>query len=267
MIYAATIRSSSVWELGDCALRWQKKYLDGVWKPATAPAGIGTAVHASTAVYDRGRMPGGDAVSISDAAGAAVDVIRHPEEEIDWGDVSPREREQVALRVHTAYCTEVSPSREYTAVEHTLKPMTIDVDSVEITLTGTLDRIRSVDGRHGVCDVKSGARAVSKEGRAVTSKHGAQLATYETLADHDPDLPFDITLAPEIIGLNTGKTPRVGTGEIPDARRALIGDDDNPGFLEYIAQYFRSGLFPPNPSSILCSQRYCPWWDRCLYKA
>ena len=77
------LRASSVADLLDCPLRWSKRNLEGMKLPSTPPALIGTAVHASTAVYDQSELHG-DGLTIDDAAGAAVDAINNPREEMNW---------------------------------------------------------------------------------------------------------------------------------------------------------------------------------------
>jgi hypothetical protein len=38
----------------------------------------------------------------------------------------------------------------------------------------------------------------------------------------------------------------------------LIGDEEHPGLIEIAARMLKSGVFPPNPKSMLCSKKYCP---------
>ena len=139
---------------------------------------------------------------------------------------------------------------------------------VVIELTGHLDRRRVVyseDGKQwqGVSDIKTGARAVNADGSAKLGRHGPQLGVYQLLAEHS--LGFRMELEPEIIGLQTAGTQRVGVAPVPNAMKALIGSDLALGFLDYVGEYFRSGLFPPNPGSMLCTPKYCPCWDSCPY--
>ena len=45
----------------------------------------------------------------------------------------------------------------------------------------------------------------------------------------------------------------VGIGEIPNARQALIGTEEDPGMLQHAADLIHSGRFYGNPKSMLCS--------------
>jgi len=245
-------------DLLDCPMRWQKRNLEGMRLPSTPPALIGTAVHASTAVFDQGD------VTIDEAAGAAVDAIENPDDDVDWMGMAQQKAINTAIRTHVAYCTEISPHHDYTIIEHTLKPLSIDMgDDVVFTLTGTLDRIRQdLYGYRGVSDVKTGVAAVGRDGKVIIGKHAAQLGTYTLLAEQEFG---PMMLDAGIIGLSTGGSSRVGFAEVKDAKIALIGEFDEPGLLHYIKPYFKTGMFPPNPGSFMCSKQYCPFHSRCRF--
>jgi len=230
--------------------------------PSSPPAVIGTAVHASTAAFDLSVLQGAG-LSVDDTAGVAVDSIMLPDEDVDWAGSKQEKAVDTALRVHHTYCTEIAPTQNYTQVEQTLSGLFIDMgDGITFELTGTLDRIRTKDGLSGVADVKTGIRAVAADGTVVVDKHLPQLGQYVLLAEADFG---PMLLDPVIIGLHTGGSGRAGIGEIKGAKQALVGDGVSPGILHYVSQYFKSGLFPPNPGSILCSAKYCPYHKQCPF--
>lgn len=257
------IRASSMAELGDCALRWEKKNLRGMTLPSSPPAAIGTAVHASTAAFDQSKLDG-TGMSIDEAAGVAIDSLNNPDEEVDWAGVAIHKAEETALRVHLAYCTEIAPAQDYALVEHSVTPMIIEMENgVVFELTGTMDRIRHENGQYGVVDVKTGMSAVGADGVIAVGKHMGQLGVYTLLAENE--LTDPITLPAAIIGLSTGSQARVGFREVPGARESVIGTLDEPGLLHYYAPYFKTGLFPPNPQSWLCSEKFCPFFKSCRF--
>jgi hypothetical protein len=47
----------------------------------------------------------------------------------------------------------------------------------------------------------------------------------------------------------------------------MTGTEEFKGLIEIGAQMFRTGLFPPNPQSQICGEKYCPRWKSCPYKA
>jgi len=260
------IRASSLAELFDCPARWEAKHLLGMRGPRSGPAQLGTAVHAGTAVFDAGRLPGGTPVSAMDAADAVVKEINHPEEEVDWADTSPNQAEKIALALHTKYCNDIAPHQDYVGVE--VRCEKLELPELGIALTGTNDRIRRVGTRLGITDLKTGGRAVGADGKAEVKKHALQLGVYELLADHAMGIP--INAPAQVVGMNTGKTPasqRIGTGEVKNARQLLLGKDGEPGFLENASRLLKSGNFFGNPSSYLCSAKYCPRHATCTFRA
>lgn len=274
----ASIRASAIWEALDCPLRFAAKHLEGMRLPATGAARIGTAVHRSTAAYDESRLKGYEYLSIEDSADLVVETIRNPDEEVDWMGLSERQAIEIGVGCHTRYCSEIGTHMEYTAVEYPLNELVIDVPvdvdrTVQITLTGTLDRVRmeaqeeyNNEGiplaliRHGVVDVKTGARAATQS----PSRHKAQLGVYELLAENTLDI--EINLPAEIIALQTSKHYDVALHEVSDARLALLGTPSDPGLLSFVADMIDRERFFGNASSVLCNEKYCPIWEKCKFR-
>lgn len=260
------IRASSLSDLFDCPARWEAKHLLGMTMPRSAPAQLGTAVHAGTAVFDSSRLPGAQPVSALDAADAVVDAIHRPQEDVNWGDTTPNQVERVALALHTKYCADIAPTQEYLGVE--VKCERLDLPELGIALTGQNDRVRKTPrGGHGITDLKTGRNAVGANGRATTQGHEPQLGVYELLAEHAMGIP--ITEPAQIVGMQTGKTPatqRVAVGTVKNAREALVGTEEQPGLLEHASRIVKSGDFFGNPRSRLCSAKYCPAHPTCRFK-
>lgn len=257
------VRASSWGALFDCAHRWEGIHLLGMSGKVGGRLRLGQALHASTAAYDKARIQG-QTVTPDDAAGELVDALYREDDTgapIDWSDLPRREAERIGLTLHARYCTEISPSYEYAAVELGMEPLDVRVDSAGVTvrLTGTMDRSRVVAGEQGrltIGDLKSGQRAVGSDGRAATQGHHLQLGVYDLGAEHTLGQPT--SRAGEIIGLQTSNNPRVGVGRIGDVRTPLVGTEDRPGLIDMAAEMLRSGLFYPNPKSVLCNPNYCP---------
>ena len=262
------VRASSWAKLFDCAYKFEGENLLGMRKPSGPPALLGTAIHAGTAAFDLARLQGSP-ITADDACGALVDALQHPKDDVDWSaddDITPVSAERVGLTLVTRYCTEWSPKFTFEAVELETKPMDIDCGGgVVVRLTGTLDRSRVIAGANGgkaIYDLKSGGTAVQK-GLAKTKGHRAQLGTYELLEAHTTGEPC--TLPAGIIGLKTKGTPEIATGEIRNARELMVGTAEAPGLLQHAALMFRTGMFPPNPSSHLCAEKFCARWHACPY--
>ena len=255
------IRSSSIASIIDCPLRGLSIAL-GLVKPlpSTAPAAIGSACHASTAAFDHA-VAAGHNPKPNDTADIVVDMIRNPEEEVDWGMVSIPEAERRALGVHTRYCTDVAPKIDYIDIELKCTPMLVEVEDIQIELTGTLDRACvNKDNEFGIADLKTGARACSQS----AGKHKGQLAVYEILFENTTG--EECLADPAIIQLQTSSEYMVDVKTVENARAALVGDGIQIGFLQHIARMLKSGDFIGNPSSWLCSEKYCPLHKSCIFK-
>jgi hypothetical protein len=258
------IRSSSWAELFDCAARWAAKNLDGIVMPSSVAAHIGTAIHAGTAAFDESGMAG-DRISPMDAADLAVDELR-ADENVRWTTSEPsrREAEAIVISQTLAYC-KTFDHYQWAAVEHQCQPLDIDMGAdLTIRLTGTLDRIRKhPDSRLGVADLKTGVRRINSDGLVDTAADGAQLGCYELLYEADTGLVIDAPA--EILAIDSKCAGVVASAAVPRTREILIGSDEEPGLIFMAAMYLRAGIFPPNPKSGLCSDRYCPIYDRCKY--
>lgn len=259
------IRASSLSDLLDCAARWEAKHIKKLRLPTSGRAQLGTAVHAGTAAFDSSVLAK-NPITADDAGGEVVDAIWKPKEDVVWDDtLGQREAETVALDLHRKYCENIAPVQEYVAVEQTCDAL--EIQDLGITLTGTTDRVRKTDEGFGIVDLKTGGSAVAADGTVKTAGHAAQIAVYELLAGFSFGSP--ITAPAQIVGLQVAKTEkarRVGVGEIVNARDALVGDEFNQGILEIIAKMLKAGIFPPNPRSQLCSEKYCPAFQGCRYR-
>ena len=260
-----TARASSWGGLFDCAYRWEGEHMLGLRRPSSLRATLGTAVHAGTAAFDTGRITG-KAITIDEAAGVFVDVLMHPSDEVDYSndDLTVKEAELIGLKLTTRYCAEISPAYDYLAVERKLSPFSIDCGgNVVVKLTGSMDRARVCMTSEGVIisDMKTGSRVIEK-GIAVTKGRAPQLGTYQLMYENETG---DRTVGSQIVALKTNTKAEIAVSRVFDARRIMVGTEEFPGLLQYAAEMFRSGLFPPNPQSVLCSNKYCSRWDTCPY--
>ena len=261
-----TIRASALSDFLDCPARAEAKHLMGLRTPSSGAAALGTAIHASTALYDQSTLTG-QGLTVEETAGAAVDAIYKPRDEVVWEEEeSQQNAEAVAVALHKLYCTKIAPTQDYAAVEVACERL--EITDLGIALTGTTDRVRKVEGGYGISDLKSGKSAVKADGTVETKGHAYQLGVYELLAERASGLP--ITAGAQIVGLQVAKTERgqrVGTSlPVEGARDVLVGDADSPGVLEMVARMIHSGSFPGNPRSMLCGEKFCPIYQRCRFR-
>jgi len=266
-----TVRASSISDLFDCAYRFEGRQILGMRSPASRAMVLGTAVHAGTALFDQARMEG-NPIKPDEAAGAVVDKLRDPGEDVraDENDMSPKDAEIIGLTLHTKYCTEISPRYEFRAVELDLGGLDIDVpdQGVTVRITGHLDRSRTsiLPGAHAlrISDLKTGARAATKDGKADVRGKALQLGLYQILAEMALNTPVDPV--GEIIGLGTSKSTPIGVSEIASPKQQILGrGDGSPSLIEIAANMMKTGYFPPNPRSMTCGPKFCPRWNSCAY--
>ncbi len=262
------IRASSFGTFFDCALRFEAEQILKRTKRGSLRAWLGTSIHAGTAAFDQAKLDGAP-ISADDAAGVMVDMLWTPDEALERDPkFSLQQAERVALTLLSRYCAEIAPKFEYLSVEMPLKPMRIDLgEGYVIEFTGTMDRARVVLSLNGdvIADVKSGGRLIDREtGRVIVKARAAQVGIYQLLKENTDGRP---TVGSQIIGLQTSATPAIGISHIFDAKAQLLGDETRPGLIEIAGKMLKAGVFPPNPSSQLCSKRYCSNWDFCSYHA
>lgn len=260
-----TVRASALKTLMDCPARFEATQIRGLKTPRNGKAQLGTAIHASTALFDKSTLEG-SGLTPDDCTGALVDAIHKPEEDVAWEeDLAASEAESIGRALHTKYCAEIAPTQDYAAVEVLCERL--EITDLGLALTGTTDRIRKTDSGYGIADLKTGKTAVRADGTVSTAGHAVQLGVYELLAENASGL--QITEPATIIGLQTGKTDkgqRAGTAEVHSAREMLVGTADQPGVLEHAAQLIHRGIFFGNPNSHLCHERYCPIYKTCHYR-
>lgn len=254
------VRASAWPTLFDCAHRFYWQNIYGLHSPSAGPACLGTAIHGGTAAYDQAVLDGAP-ITVLDAVDASRELIAHPEEEVVWDDkLSESEADKLATVLTNKYCHDIAPQQNYTAVELLCTALDIGTRHGVVRVTGRTDRIRQLeDGSKGICDLKSGATATVEVGgkrRANTKGHHLQQGVYTLMAEQATGEA--LTAPAQIIGLQTTKEAPVGVGEIADVKTALLGTDEFPGLIEIAAGMAKSGSFPPNPKSMLCSPKYCP---------
>jgi len=261
------VRASSFGTLFDCAHRFEGEQLLKLYRASSLRAWLGTSIHASTAAFDQARIEG-KAITANDAADVFVSSFWNPSEEVDFKDakLTRQQAELIGLKLHAKYCAEIAPAMHYESVEMALRPLEIDCGGdLTIVLTGTMDRARVARMASGkvISDVKTGGRLIDQEGIVTTKGRAAQLGTYQLLSEHTDG---EETSGGQIIALQTTTAAPVGVSKVFDAKRVMVGDENQEGLISMAAKIFKIGLFTPNPMSQLCDKKYCARWGTCAYK-
>jgi hypothetical protein len=156
---------------------------------------------------------------------------------------------------------------EYSAIEIKCNALDVETDQGTVRLTGTTDRVRIYPSKvKGIVDFKSGGKAVEgiKAGtpHAVTRGHHLQLGAYTLMTEQETGEKMGPA---SIVAFQTNSKLHIAEGMVDKPKLAMVGDHLHPGMIEIAAGMLKSGLFPPNPKSVLCSKKWCPAWDRCIY--
>jgi len=261
-VNAVTIRASSLSDLLDCPARWEARHLLDMRMPSSPAALIGTAVHAGATAFDKAKKSA-DRISPLEAAVVARDYVDHPNDEVDWtgSDVTVNEARNIAGSLAAVYSDVVGEGASYLSIEEQLPNLTIAVNGVDITLTGSVDRLRiDPDQTIGVRDLKTGKNVKG-------DKHRAQLGVYKALAtaafpDHRITAPEDIVAMGTTRGENSIEVVTLDG----DSLAMLVGSPEQPGLLHHVASVIKTEAFFGNPRSQLCSGKYCPRFSTCHWR-
>ena len=265
-----TVRASSWPTLFDCPARWD--FGRQGWRlPQRGASVVGSAVHKGTAAFDSEVLVGAIA-SVDEAVELAAVYARDPIDEdgtpleVEWKTPEGEEEKigkgeavDFAVKLVAKYCREVAPSMTFSAVEIKCRGLDVTTEYGTIRMTGTTDRVRVIEGRSGISDYKTGGKAVEgiKEGkpRAVTRGHQMQTGAYTLMTEAETKKKLDGPAT--ILGFQTSSKLWIAEGTIAEPKLALTGNSDKPGMIELAARMLKSGVFPPNPRSVLCSKRWC----------
>lgn len=258
------VRASSWGALFDCAHRWEAEQVMGMYRPSSLRAQLGTAIHEATAYFDQAIIDGLEP-DPGEAVQRFIDGLHDPEADVDYAgdDLTVREAEKIGVRLVALYCLDIAPQMTFEAVELSLPDVYVKVGNITIQLTGQMDRSRiiNVGDKPVIVDVKSG-RAVVSKGVAVIKGRSAQLGCYQIQYEAGTGRE---TGGAQIAALSTTKNPEAALSDVFDAKRVMTGDEDSKGMIEYAGHMFESGMFPPNPNSPMCSQKYCARWAKCKF--
>lgn len=262
------IRASAWGTLFDCAHRFEGENILGMRRASTMPAHLGTSIHEATAVFDLAKA-NGEPIEVADAVDVFINAIDEPEYEVDLkaDELKINEARKRGAALVITYCQQVAPMMEFISIEESLPSLEVDCGGVIIQITGTMDRARKMATSHGpvVADIKTGRRLFTTEGDVSIKGRSAQCGIYQTMFEQKTGIQ---SAGSQIIALGTGNKPQWGISKVWDAKRVILGvpEEGKPGLIDFAADMLKTGHFPPNTQSPLCSEKYCARWHQCIYK-
>jgi hypothetical protein len=273
------IRASSFPTFLDCPDRWVALQVEGMKLPTYGPSHLGTSLHHAAGQFDLSYLQG-DPITPDDAVDLAVDMIKSTDANVVWAkDLRQKDAIDLAVPLTLSYCNDIAMNETFEEVELKCEPLTISMENgVSIRLTGQVDRVRSrtvnsiaPDGppviQRGISDLKSG-RGVISNGEIAVEKHIAQLGTYELIEILAEKKTGDHMVLPaQVIAMPTSGTDRrVIAGEVDRPSKVLLGDGKRKGLLETVAVMAKNEVWPGNPRSMLCGEKYCPRYHKCFWR-
>lgn len=233
--------------------------------PRGIGAAVGTSVHKAAAIMLEEKAKTGELPPDSVTADAAIDTLRaetEPGVVLDRTTVDMNEAEQQVLRMAKVYRRDVAPDIQPLIVEERLQA-TVPWSTQRLVLSGQADVIAREPGR--VRDLKTGARL---------SNHNPQIGAYSLLARaqgveiHEAGIDFI-----QRAHITSRTKTQVQPGAVIQKHNVAKVETAAANVLRHIdsdLRTFREGdatrgllpgdawAFPANPSSMLCSAKYCP---------
>jgi RecB family exonuclease len=230
----------------DCSAKWFYRYLLGLPDPPTSSLAIGRAVHRAAAGALRGKGAGVD-VSADEIIVLAHDCLAEELTAAQLGpDETPGDCHRSVEAMTAVWMRAGFPGIDPLAVEADLHA---DVGGVHVCGVADVIARQPDDPFTGeaqppiLIDLKTSGRRPGK----MKSSHRLQLATYGELAGIDVGQIQTITDAHVV--MHTANL---------EEERAFVR-----AIYPTIAEAMETGLYPPNRTSLLCSQRYCAFWRNC----
>lgn len=261
--------NSSLSTLQDCGVRYQYQYLDRIFVESTPPQIRGTSVHQAVRVQMRQKLATKELPTVEEVRAAAADAfdleiakgVRMTAEDAAQGDVKTvlGKQKDAAVALSALYRTRVAPDVTPIAFE---RRITVKPKDMDITVEGTIDLLDAVGGgAELVRDTKS-REAAPQADMAETSQ---QFTMYGMLRLAETGvLPHDYQL--DVLW----RTPKTGKEDY----RPLRTTRDMTDVTSMVQRINRAvlavekGIFiPANPTWWGCSERYCPYFDRCPFGA
>jgi hypothetical protein len=235
-----------------CPRQWEFRYVKGLKIPTPAMVLLGTAYHGALETnfkYKLERKEDLPLVDVLDAFATCWErrLIPVPQavegyslEEIDWEGYEPGEVKDKGIQLVKAYRQSIAPRINPKDVE-----LRIEKATGGVSFIGSIDLI---DESGLVIDHKTSYRSKS-QGEA---ERDLQPSAYAYLLDKPLDFEFHVALRTGVPGIQ-----RIGT------KRTRQDIEWYLEMVKLILFEMKTGIAPPNPTSYMCSPKWCGYWNLC----
>ncbi len=248
-----TIRPSSIGTFLDCSLKFRFDRIDKIQTPKALALAFGTAIHRPLEVNYKQKLQTEKDITTEqmvDEFSAAFEIETKEVEAREFLSESKGAVKDVGVRLIKQYHTIISPKVQPAYVEERLEAQIDGLDDeISITLSGQIDL---VDNRKRLIDHKTTKRSPSE----VSQSYVLQQTSYRLLAEaHN-------------IEIEQNHIDYLIKTSLPQIKRFAVETD--PDFLNNIlavmVQSIKKEIFVPNRNSMLCSRKYCSYWNECEKK-
>ena len=251
---------SSVSSYQLCGRAWRFKYVDKIQVPASPSLVFGSAFHGTLEALIRRRYAEPENVLWPVAEVWPEHWTKTQQQEIDWQGEVPEELSNLGLRMLSHKTTldlldSITPQVDGAGEPVIELRVELRVPGVPIPVIGFIDLI-TADGVP--CDIKTSARAWSQEKAAEEMQplfyHAAlnQMGYTQNPTMTFRHYVFTKTRTPSAAAFETRHTP---------AQLFWLF-----GAIREVWRAIDAGVFPPNPGSWLCSERWCSYYKMCRGK-
>lgn len=230
-----------------CPAQYYFSYVRGIKMPPTKALTVGKVVHSAIEQNYKQKMESGVDLPIEVVRDIAAEEFNKQVQFTDWGDDDPGKVKDETIRMVELYHTEVAPGITPVAVELRVE---VEFENVDYSLLGFIDLI---DQDGFIRDTKTASRTPSDDEAAKSLQLTAYTLAYQCRYGCDPagvKLDYLVnTKTPKYIQLQASRTQ-----QDVDRFLRLIGK---------VAGAISAGHFYPNPTSFLCSEKNCQYWQNC----
>lgn len=259
---AVTLRPSGIDGFFDCSYRW---FMDTYYpiRRVSSAAHLGTGIHKAAETYYR------DCISSkrwepfrSDYIGAGLDTFRNllkDDEPSDIKEIDELSMEHLISEKAKGYISKAEDLNSESIPLAVEQAYEIKLNSKAVSsIKGTLDIV----GDGFIADIKTMNRLNNP------SKYVTQQSVYALLRSYSDEAVDQLLIHRVLTKPGKSELDSIAIpGDIPslvDRSKKLV-----MAIVKTCEEFERTGnewLFRGNPSSMLCSPKYCPYYDKCIYK-
>lgn len=231
----------------DCSAKYMFRYVFGIRTPIRSYFVRGRAIHKGVEHNFKQKIITGRDLGLPEVQEATSAEFDSLLAEAAWGEnENPGEIKDSTIKLVSLYHNEVSPSIQPIAVEQFF---TLDFE--EYALKGVIDLI---DGAGNIRDTKSKSRTPSQREVDESLQLTAYAMAYRKLTGKIENS----VMLDNLIDLKNG--PKYA---LLQSQRNELDIRRFKNIADSVYSAIKSGVFCPNPNSMMCSEKNCDFWKTC----